>query len=211
MSRTHGCVVSQQLIHATTCFSRDSLQQIGRRRVNSVHQIRNRWLAYADAFRECGLGGIGPFEVGAERLHNSEGIGLPYEYAIGAPYRTFAENWSMAKTRERTFLERALEALKERYPRERPTQVRLAKIAGVSQPAVFEWGLPGRAPAHSQVLLLAKTLNVCVEWLYTERGPKNPAVIQDAESFVQTFQALDPELKRQAERYIDFLRGEPRQ
>lgn len=211
MSRAHGCVVSQQFINATTCFSRDPLQQISRSRMHAVHQVRNRGLTHANSFRERHLSRIGPFKVGAECLHKVESIGLPYDFAIGSSYRQFAQNWSMAKTRERSFLERALEALKDRYPRERATQVRLAKIVGVSQPAVFEWKLPGRAPEHAGVIKLAKELNVCVEWLYTERGPKHPSVTPDAEPFVQTFQALDPELKRQAERYIDFLRGEPHQ
>jgi DNA-binding XRE family transcriptional regulator len=114
----------------------------------------------------------------------------------------------MAKTRERTFLERALEALKERHPKERATQTRLAKMAGVSQPAVHEWGLPNRAPEHPSVLKLAKELNVCVEWLYTERGPKHPAATPETEPFLQRWGELDPELRRQIARYADFVKTE---
>lgn len=211
MSRAHGCVVSKQFVDAKTCFTRDSLEQISGCRMHAVHQVSDRRLTHANPLRKCHLGRISTFEVGAECLHKAESIGFTYDSAIGLSYRPFDQNWPMAKTRDRTFLERALEALRERHPRERATQVRLAKIAGVSQPAVFEWGLPGRAPAHSQVLQLAKELRVCVEWLYTECGPKTPLVAPDSEPFVQTYQALDPELRRQAERYIDFLKSSPRQ
>jgi hypothetical protein len=113
----------------------------------------------------------------------------------------------MAKPSERSFLDRALEALRERYPKERPTQVRLAKIAGVTQPAVHEWGLPKRAPEHDAVLKLAHELNVCVEWLYTERGPKHPPSTPDTEQFLKDFSQLDPEIKRQLARYAEFLKG----
>jgi len=112
----------------------------------------------------------------------------------------------MGKTKERSFLERALEALAERNPRARPTQVKLAKIAGVSQPAVFEWGLPERAPEHAKVLLLAKELNVCVEWLYTERGPKRPPEAPETEPFLNDWSNLDDDLKRQVAQYAEFLR-----
>lgn len=148
-------------------------------------------------------------QVRSERLHAAESIGLPYEKAIGRSYGLVTHNWGMAKPRERTFLDRALEALKERYPRERPTQTRLAKITGVSQPAVFEWGLPGRAPDHAKVLKLATELNVCVEWLYTERGPKNPQKATDSpEPFLRDWDKLDPEVRRQIARYADFVKTE---
>lgn len=134
---------------------------------------------------------------------------MAYANAIGRSYDAFSHNWVMAKPRERTFLERALEALKDRYPRERPTQTRLAKITGVSQPAVFEWGLPGRAPDHAKVLKLATELNVCVEWLYTERGPKHPQKLVDSpEPFLRDWDKLDPDIRRQIARYADFVKTE---
>jgi hypothetical protein len=101
-----------------------------------------------------------------------------------------------------------MEALRDRHPRERPTQMRLAKIAGVSQPAVHEWGLPDRAPAHPQVLRLAKELNVCVEWLYTERGPKNPPQPEAAEPFLEKWQQLDETTREQIARFADFIKTE---
>jgi hypothetical protein len=138
-----------------------------------------------------------------------ENIRLPYSSAIGSPYTPFPHNQVMAKGKERSFLDRALEALQERYPRERATQVRLAKIAGVSQPAAREWGFPDRAPDHAKVLRLAKELDVCVEWLYTERGPKRPPPTPEDDAFLVKWGQLDPETKRQIENYQRFLRGEP--
>lgn len=138
----------------------------------------------------------------------AENIGFTYNSAIGSSYTRFRHNPCMARSKERSFLDRALEALKDRYPRDRPTQVRLAKIAGVKQPTVHEWGEPERAPAHPQVLALAKELNVCVEWLYTERGPKYPPVTPDADPFLKDWGALDPDTKRQIEDYGRYLRRE---
>jgi hypothetical protein len=160
--RSRGCVVSQQFVDAQPRCVRDLPELLRRRLVNAVHPVRHRHLAYPDSLRECRLSRVRSLKIGAQSLHSPESIGLPYFLAIGHPYVSLAQNLPMAKTRERTFLERALEALRDRYPRERPTQVRLAKIAGVSQPAVHEWGIPGRAPEHSSVLKLAKELNVCV-------------------------------------------------
>lgn len=209
MVRVRGCTSSQQIVRTQSCLSANAPKQIRRSRVHAVHEIRDRRLAYPDPFCECLLTGMSAMQVRSERFHNAESIGLPYEKAIGQPYARVRHNWDMPKIKERTFLERALEALKERYPRERPTQTRLAKIVGVSQPAVFEWGLPGRAPDHAKVLKLATELNVCVEWLYTERGPKHPQKPTDSpEPFLRDWDKLDPDLRRQIARYADFVKTE---
>lgn len=100
-----------------------------------------------------------------------------------------------------------MEALAEKNPRERPTQTRLAKMVGVSQPAVHEWGFPDRAPEHTAVLKLAHELNVCVEWLYTERGPKRPPPTQEVQAFLAGFNQLDDDLKKQIANYAEFLKG----
>lgn len=115
----------------------------------------------------------------------------------------------MVKPKERSFLERALEALRDRYPNERPTQVRLAKVAGVSQPAAREWGFPNRAPDHAGVLKIAKETGVCVEWLYTERGPKYPPAQPEGDPFLREWDQLDEDTRRQIARYTEFLRNEP--
>lgn len=209
MIRIREGLSGQQVIRAQPCFSADPPKKICRSRVHTVHEIRNRRLAHADPFRECLLTGMSAMQIRSERFHNPESIGLPYEKAIGRSYGWVSHNGGMAKTRERPFLERALEALRDRYPKERPTQTRLAKLAGVSQPAVFEWGLPGRAPDHAKVLKLATELNVCVEWLYTERGPKHPQKAADSpEPFLRDWDKLDPDVRRQIARYADFVKTE---
>lgn len=139
----------------------------------------------------------------------NENIRLPYSLAIGSPYTHFSQNPEVQKPKERSFLDRALEALRDRYPKERPTQVRLAKIAGVSQPAAREWGLPDRAPDHARVLKIAKETGVCVEWLYTERGPKYPPSVPESDSFLKQWADLDPTTRGELERFRDFLRTQP--
>jgi hypothetical protein len=77
----------------------------------------------------------------------------------------------------RTFWARVKEALEEaRLP---ATQVFVAKRLGVKQPSVSEWNLEGGFPTLENTISLAKLLNVNVEWLLTERGPKRP-LPQDA-------------------------------
>lgn len=217
MRRKYSCNVArvmrcigQQFVHAQTGLSGDSFQQLRRCRVNPVLKVCNRRLAHPDTFGKRLLCRAGPVAPMLESFHGGEDIGLPYSYAIGGSYEPASQNWPMPRHKERSFLDRALEALKDRYPRERPTQIRLAKIAGVSQPAVFEWGLPGRAPEHKTVLNLAYELNVCVEWLYTERGPKHPQKAEDsADPFLQKWNELPPEIRQQVSRYTDFVKGEP--
>lgn len=61
-----------------------------------------------------------------------------------------------------------------------PTNQRfVAKRLDVSQPAVALWNKPGVYPAMENAVELAKLLDVNVEWLLTERGPKKP-LPQDA-------------------------------
>lgn len=116
----------------------------------------------------------------------------------------------MKRKPHRTVLDRALEALAERYPRERATQVRLAQLAGISQPSVNKWGKADEYPAMNTAVRLAEILGVCVEWLLTERGPKYPPMPAngEAESFLQEWGKLDPEVRRQIARYADFVKTE---
>lgn len=137
----------------------------------------------------------------------TKNIGMPYIYAIGSPYIEIEHNRGMVKPKERSFLERAFEAYRDRY-RQKPTQEKIAKIAGVTQPAAREWDLPGRAPEHAKVLKLAMELNVCVEWLYTERGPKHPAVDAESDPFLRQYSQLDQDTRSQIVRLSEFLRNE---
>lgn len=205
--RRHGSrIVRQQVIHAKARLTRDALQQISRCGMHAVDQIRQGWLTNTYSRRKSLLRRSCAQQILTKCLHMvSENIRLPYTSAIGSPYTPFEHNPDVLKSKERTFLDRALEALRDRYPRERPTQVRLAKIAGVSQPAAREWGLPDRAPDHARVLKIAKETGVCVEWLYTERGPKYPPTQSDADPFLKDWNNLDPATRGQIESYRNYL------
>lgn len=201
------CFAGKQLVDGKPCFFGDALQEFHRGRVNAPNDVADSGLAYPKPPRQRRLCRTRSLQPGVQCLHDRQDIGLTYNSAIGSSYTPFPQNWDMAKPNTRSFLDRALEALAERHPKEKATQVRLARVAGVSQPAVHEWGLPNRAPAHGVVLKLAHELNVCVEWLYTERGDKRPKVTPDAEQFLKDFSQLDSDSRRQLARYVEFLKG----
>ncbi len=102
-------------------------------------------------------------------------IGESYISAIGRSYLA----WLQANgVKKRTFWERVKEALGDKkLP---TTQKFAATLAQVSQPSVSDWNKPGQGPELQNALRLAERLGVCVEWLYTERGPKNPGRPSDA-------------------------------
>lgn len=102
---------------------------------------------------------------------DAESIGIAYSDAIGHTNLGFAHAVQMAK-QLRSVYERAMEALAERFPREKATQGRLAQVAGVKQPSVNDW--KDGYPAMDTAVRLSTALGVCVEWLLTERGPKHP-------------------------------------
>src|SRR5688572_8344072 len=56
----------------------------------------------------------------------------------------------------------------------KPTQTGAAKLIGISQPSVNDWTRLGGYPTLENGIALATKLRVCVEWLYTGRGPKHP-------------------------------------
>lgn len=75
-------------------------------------------------------------------------------------------------TTERTFWQRVEEALRERgLP---TTQVYVARFLHIKPPSVHEWTRLGGFPTIENTISLAEHLNVNVEWLLTERGPKRP-------------------------------------
>lgn len=210
---SRGCVVSKEFIHCQPCHTSESLQHRRRRRMLSMDQVPDRRLAHVGTLSKLSLSCLSPFEPIAERFHMTpESIGFAYDNAIGPSYGRLFHNRPMAKRSERSFLDRALEALAEKYPRERATQTRLAQLAGVKQPSVHEWGDKDRAPAIPNAVDLAMKLDVCVEWLYTERGPKRPAggavVDEHLTPILEAWPKLDPALKRQIARYADFVKDE---
>lgn len=205
--------IGQQPISRQPCCQGNTLQYFCGSRVNAVHKIANRRLTHTHSLCESRLSRLRSFQVIAKRFHmETEGIGFAYDSAIGQSYLGISQNWPMAKTVERSFLDRALEALGERYPREKPTQTKLAKLAGVSQPSVYEWGEPDRVPAMPTGVKLAKQLGVCVEWLYTERGSKRPIDATSPDEhlspILEVWPNLGAEIKRQIARYTDFIKDD---
>ena len=85
-----------------------------------------------------------------------------------------------------------------------PTQKAAGELIGIRQPSVHKWTKGGQ-PSMEHVTALAAKLNVCVEWLYLERGPKHPL---DAESsyLLNTFTALkSARLRDKVLAYIDAM------
>lgn len=78
----------------------------------------------------------------------------------------------MRKMPARTFWIRLKEALlRARKP---ATQIHVAKVLGIEQPSVSDWNKPGGFPEVERAVKAALYANVCVEWLFTERGPQYP-------------------------------------
>lgn len=99
-------------------------------------------------------------------------IGISYALSTGVPYPA---KRSMGDMERRTPLDRAIEALRESgYT---GTQKEIAALLGIKQPSVAEWKNGG--PKLQNAIVLARKLNVCVEWLLTERGPKRPGAPMD--------------------------------
>lgn len=175
----------------------------------AVDQVPDGRLANPNTLRKRRLRCAGPLDVLSKGFHmTSPSIDTSYNIAIGGSYPEIRHAFRM-KRKQRTVLDRALEALAEKYPRERATQVRLAQLAGVRQPSVNGWGKPDEYPAMITAVRLSEALGVCVEWLLTERGPKHPPkVAGGAETFLQDWDKLDPEQRRQIAKYADFVKTE---
>lgn len=206
------CFISKQFIRAQTCFAAKPPEQIRRRGMLPVDQGPDGWLANTNTPCQRCLRGASPLDVLAKSFHMTRpSIAIGYFNAIGGSYSQIRHAFRM-KRKQRTVLDRALEALAEKYPRERATQVRLAQLAGVRQPSVNSWGKPDEYPAMVTAVRLAEVLGVCVEWLLTERGPKHPPKASgseaEAESFLREWDKLDPEIQRQIARYADFVKAE---
>lgn len=71
---------------------------------------------------------------------------------------------------KRGVLERIYEALRDAA--KPATQSEIAEMLKISQPSVSAWKTS--LPSLKHGLALAEKLNVCVEWIYTGRGPKRP-------------------------------------
>jgi transcriptional regulator with XRE-family HTH domain len=105
-------------------------------------------------------------------------LGDSLDLAIGYTSYATAQNCRVGRT-TRTFWERTEEALRERSPRVPVTQAHVARTLKLSAPSVNDWTKPGGYPTIENAISLATYLNVNVEWLLTERGPKR-ALPQDS-------------------------------
>jgi hypothetical protein len=72
-----------------------------------------------------------------------------------------------------TFRQRVEIAAQEKFGRE-VRRVEIARIAGVKQASVSLWNKKDGGPRLSIAYKLAEKLDVCVEWLYTGKGPMRP-------------------------------------
>lgn len=105
-------------------------------------------------------------------------IGDSYFLSIGHTFEAPRQNSRMSKKTSRTFWARVKEAMEDRGLS--ATQANAAKLIGIQQPSISDWNKPGGFPSVENAVDLALRLNVCVEWLFTERGPKRPAPTDDA-------------------------------
>ena len=75
----------------------------------------------------------------------------------------------MAAVTKRSFWDRVKEAMRD-AGRE-PSQKAAGELIGIAQSSVHKWTTGGK-PSMANCVDLAVKLKVCVEWLYTERGPR---------------------------------------
>lgn len=101
----------------------------------------------------------------------AQNIGQTDIVSTGRTYIGLRDSPHMPKTPGRSIWERIKEAMRDQGIH--PTQKVAAKLIGVQQPSVSDWA-HGAAPSLENAIALAKRLNICVEWIYTENGPKHP-------------------------------------
>lgn len=104
--------------------------------------------------------------------------------------------------KKRSFWLRVQEAMRDKGME--PTQKAAGALIGISQPSVNKW-TKGGLPKMEHCVALAAKLNVCVEWLYLERGPKRP-MDEESAYLLNTFNLLKSDrLKDKALAYLDAL------
>jgi transcriptional regulator with XRE-family HTH domain len=135
---------------------------------------------------------------------STDAIGITYHNAIGHSNPVFEHAWDMPK-QLRSVYDRAMEALVERFPKEKPTQARLAQVAGIKQPSVNDW--KEGYPTMDTAVRLSTALGVCVEWLLTERGPKRPAEAESS-TLALLLSQLDDRQKARLARLAEVLKDD---
>jgi len=85
-----------------------------------------------------------------------------------------------------------------------PTQKAAGELIGIKQSSVFKW-TQGGLPRMEHVVALAAKLNVCVQWLYLEQGPKRP-LDEEATYLLNTFNSLKSDrLRDKVLAYVDAM------
>lgn len=106
-------------------------------------------------------------------------IGDSYANAIGQTYSEIGNDCAVSKDAQKeTVVDRALRAGRLKLNR-KVTLGDIADWAGVKQPSVSEWRLPGRNPTIENARAIALKLDVCVDWLLTGREPMSAGQMAD--------------------------------
>lgn len=100
-------------------------------------------------------------------------IGISYAQSIGKTYVGARHSSPVTKIHDPKIWDRILVALKGIGIVDNQ-QTHIAKLIGIAQPSVSGWESHTSMPSLANVRKLAIKTNVCVDWLYTERGPKHP-------------------------------------
>lgn len=122
-----------------------------------------------------------------QSLHSTHAanIGDSYELSIGHICAPAQHTSGVEPKAPKTFWLRVKEALiDKRLP---ATQKYMAGRLDIEQPSISDWNKPGGFPEMARVVEIGKMLNVCVEWLYTGRGPKR---LPPTDSLAQQLWAL---------------------
>lgn len=82
----------------------------------------------------------------------------------------------------------------------------VGKIFGVGQSAVTKWKTGKDTPSLPRAVEMATSYGVCVEWLLTGRGPKNPGGTPDVDlaRLLEFWKDLPPEVKHDVVGYAVY-------
>lgn len=102
-----------------------------------------------------------------------------------------------------------LESAAEQAGYDKVTQTLIARLAGgLAQTSVRKWQWGDSLPTMENAILLAKKLNISVEWLLTGRGSRKPLSAPDADSEELLFllSKMDSERRDDLMRFARYCR-----
>lgn len=137
----------------------------------AIDPIADGRLADANALGEFFLGGLGMTQVIAESFHFGDFIAKTYIASIADSYALESQNPAMTHAPDSGIIRRLKEAAQRAG--KPATQAGIAAMLGISQPSVAEWNRGGM-PTIERTVRAAELSGLCVEWIYTGRGPKTP-------------------------------------